>query len=513
MRVRMRVLAPVVVVACVIGGLVLGGCLGGGDSDSDDGGAGTSAAGTGDGPSGTLVASWDAAPENWAPGTDNIDGFMRIPYETLIQRTPESPTEFEPMLATDWELTDDSMTLELRDDVVFHDGTPFNAEAVKTNIEYVQDQGGPFSPYIESIEEVEVIDDNTVELHLSEPDPALEASLASRAGLMGSPAAIEDGSIEQAPVGTGPWQYSEADSDPGTRWVFDYFPDYYDPSQAKVERIELVATDDPAARFAAIRTGEVDIGEHDAAQIAQAEGAGLSTETVPGTHIALFMQDRGPGGQLEDVETRRGVCSGIDTQEFGQVGGEGARVMMTQRFGEGDYGHNPEIEGWDLDPDQAKAAEDADLAIGIFDAVASDAEAIAGQLEEQGISLDVELVPANDYFANWYKNWEVGIGDNTEVHPYQWYKTWFAADAPNNASGVESKELKAAADEAIAAGSSPEAEELWQEVMKIIDDEALVCLHQDFNFAAAWNSDRVSNVVLYPYMIGFVDYRQIEVTE
>jgi len=216
---------------------------------------------------------------------------------------------------------------------------------------------------------------------------------------------------------------------------------------------------------------------------------------------------------LEDLETREGVCSALDPDTFALVGGEGQRTMKTQRYLESEYGYNPEVTGWTLDEEVAAQASGIKLDVGVFDGVAENGEALAGQLEEQGISLDVDIVPAARYFADWYRSWTIGMGDNTEPHPYQWYKTWFAADAPNNTSGVESEELRAAADAAIAAGSSPEAEALWQEVVRIVNDEALVCLHQDFNFVAAWNPDTVQNVKVIPYMISWVDYRKIEVVE
>lgn len=466
----------------------------------------------GGGHSGTLTAAWDAAPESWEPGADNIDGMMRVPYETLIRRG-DAAGEFEPVLATSWEVTDESVTLELRDDVTFHDGTAFNAEAVKVNLEYVQEQGGPFSGYLSSIEAINVVDDYTVELALSRPDPAIEISLASRAGFMASPAAIEDQSIVEAPVGTGPWAFNADDSTAGSTWVFDAYDDYYDPDGFKVARIELVGMSDTAARFAALQTGEVDIAEHPAGEVAQAEAAGLTTELVPGTHIGVLMIDRGPGGKLEDLETRRAVCSAVDNEAYGLVGGEGARTMVDQRFGEGDYGYNPDIVGYDLDEELAGTAAGLDLTIGIFDGAAEDATALAGEYAKHGINLDVQIVPAAKYFADWYKDWDIGLGDNTELHPYLWYATWFAADAPNNVSGVESPELKAAADAAMAAGTTPEAEPLWQEVMRIIDEEALICTQFDFNFVAAWDPDRVKNVELTTFQIADVDYRKIEVVD
>ena len=75
-------------------------------------------------------------------------------YDTLLVLSPEG--ELEPNMATEWSYNEDNtvLTLTLQDGITFTDGEPFNAEAVKANVEYLRDGGGPFSSYVASVENV-----------------------------------------------------------------------------------------------------------------------------------------------------------------------------------------------------------------------------------------------------------------------------------------------------------------------------------------------------------------------
>ncbi|MCL0069394.1 glutathione ABC transporter substrate-binding protein [Dehalococcoidia bacterium] len=122
----------------------------------------------------------------------------------------------DPSLAKSWEVSPDGLvwTLELRQDVKFHDGTPFNAEAVKFNLDRFldPDNAAPFRFLIERITEVEVAGDYTVKLHLDEPFAPLVAHLSHSFIGMLSPTAVKalpEGEVVEYPVGTGPFKMYE----------------------------------------------------------------------------------------------------------------------------------------------------------------------------------------------------------------------------------------------------------------------------------------------------------------
>lgn len=135
-------------------------------------------------------------------------------YDCLVALDPESQ-EFVPWLAESWEVSDDGLTytFHLRDDVTFHDGTPFNAEAAKFNFDRTHD---PATNSIASVPRAsfgsaEVIDEHTLQINLLEPVAAF-LDYVSYAYRMASPAAVAEWGNDdfgRHPVGTGPFKFVE----------------------------------------------------------------------------------------------------------------------------------------------------------------------------------------------------------------------------------------------------------------------------------------------------------------
>lgn len=498
------------VAVCVLA-LGVGAC-----SSDDEGGGSTATTSTGatkstSEHSGTLKVPIGDYPATWAPGTDA--GETRIPYETLVTRAPTDPADILPELATEWEQTDEALTLTLREGVKFHDGEPFNAEAVKANIEFVEKEAGPYSAAYTTVESVEAVDEHTVKLNLSKPSPALLTSLTERGGMMASPKALADGTVKEMPVGTGPWKFDEQASTPGSRAEFASFEDYWDPSAYSLQTIELISVGEDA-RFAALQAGEVDYIDFD--DIKQAEQSGFEVSRFTAGHGVMLFLDRAPGGKVGDVEVRRAMCQAVRGEAV-LAGAQSLGTALPQRFAEGTYGYSPDAKGYPYAPDEARAVlegKDLDLSLAVYEGTRPFGEAVAGELGEAGLDLKIQQVSEAEYHGDWAAGkWPVGVGENSEQHPFTYYTTWFAADAPNNPSGWEPPELKAAADKAIAAGSSPEAKELWQEVMRIISDQALVCMHLDLESSVAWNSEAIQGLEPYDYEVGWVNFKDIKAVE
>ncbi|HEX6988935.1 MAG TPA: ABC transporter substrate-binding protein, partial [Bacillota bacterium] len=113
--------------------------------------------------------------------TTTVQNMVDYVVETLVDIDQEGA--IQPGLAESWEVAPDglSITLNLRQGVTFHDGTPFNAEAVKFSLERVLDPEVtvPIRSAYTVIEEVEVVDEHTVRLHLSQPSPALLSAMSA----------------------------------------------------------------------------------------------------------------------------------------------------------------------------------------------------------------------------------------------------------------------------------------------------------------------------------------------
>lgn len=245
---------------------------------------------------GTLVyATGDAEPTCLDPhvGGNYPQGLISTQYlEPLVGRDEDG--QVTPWLATDWSTSDDGLTWELtlRDDVSFSDGTPFDAEAVKANIEHLQDPDTASSTgylAVEQVESVEAVDDTHVRLNLSTPKSALLEGLSQQWTAMEAPSGLERGQEEncQAPIGTGPFVVDSWT--PQDRVVLSRNDDYVSTNPqadhdgpAHVEEVEWRFVPDAATRQAALASGEVDVIDNPLpSDIAAAESQGLSHLDAP----------------------------------------------------------------------------------------------------------------------------------------------------------------------------------------------------------------------------------------
>ncbi|HET7627037.1 MAG TPA: ABC transporter substrate-binding protein [Bacillales bacterium] len=164
----------------------------------------------------TLVIGLDDDPPQLDPhkSTAAVDRqvFQSL-YNTLVDL--DENLEFVPELAKSWEITNGGKTyvFNLQEGVKFHDGTPFNAEAVKFNFERMLDPklGSPRKSEINLVEAVKVVDEYKIEIDLKQPYSPFLAVLSDRAGMMVSPTAVKEKGkdFSNAPVGTGPYKFVE----------------------------------------------------------------------------------------------------------------------------------------------------------------------------------------------------------------------------------------------------------------------------------------------------------------
>ncbi len=191
-------------------------------------------------PPGVLVIGQVAEPKSLDPQADTAVNDFRILgnlYDGLV-RYKSGTLEVEPALAESWEISDDgkTYTFHLRHGVKFHDGTPFNAEAVKFNFDRMLVEDSPYHDtgpfplafFFSAIEKTEVVDEYTVRFHLKEPYSPLLANLAYPPGMIVSPAGVKKYGKDfgRHPVGTGPFKFEEWDAN--RKVVLTANPDYWD---------------------------------------------------------------------------------------------------------------------------------------------------------------------------------------------------------------------------------------------------------------------------------------------
>jgi len=156
----------------------------------------------------------------------NTDVMILYPLYDTLTRMDQATMEPLPGLARSWEFVDPTtLRFELETGVTFQDGTPFDAAAVEFSIERHRDLS--IYPELVNVEDVVVVDDDTVDFELSAPDASLINVLSERAGMIVSPTAVEEygDDFGSHPVGTGPYVIDDYRS--GDRLVLKRFDDYW----------------------------------------------------------------------------------------------------------------------------------------------------------------------------------------------------------------------------------------------------------------------------------------------
>jgi len=238
--------------------------------------------------------------------------------DKLFDVTPD--LKIVPQLATSYEWAGDnrSVVLKLRSGVKFHDGEPFNAEAVKFNIErHLTTQGSFRKSEIGDIKSVDVVNDTTVRLNLGQPLVPLLAALTDRAGMMISPKAARElgDRFGTRPVCAGPFKFVERVAQ--GKIVLQRFTDYWDKANIHLDRVEFVPITDSTARLASLRSGDLQIIERvSPTDLAQIRGdSKLKVVGVPelGFQVIRLNVANGPKSKaLADVRVRQAIDLAID---------------------------------------------------------------------------------------------------------------------------------------------------------------------------------------------------------
>jgi peptide/nickel transport system substrate-binding protein len=153
-----------------------------------------------------------------------------------------------------------TVTIKLRSGVKFNDGTAMDAEAVKFSLDRHRTlKGSNRASELAPVDAVEVVDPLTVRLRLKAPFSPLLAQLTDRAGMPVSPAAAKKlgDNFGTAPVCVGPWQFAERV--PQDKIVVEKSPHYFDPSQAKFDKVIFRIIPDDNVRLANLRSGDIDV--------------------------------------------------------------------------------------------------------------------------------------------------------------------------------------------------------------------------------------------------------------
>lgn len=333
--------------------LALTACSGGGPSEGGD----SSGATAGD----SLTIGENSYPTSWditgvTTGHDVL--YFGAVYDTLLRIDGDG--NLVPGLATVWEYDDarTTLTLTLREDVAFTDGTEFNADAVVANIENFQASSTADLSQAQYVTGVEAVDPTHVAISLSTPDPGLVTWLSGSLGFMASPAHFDSPDVAIVPVGTGPYTLDTSATVTGSTYVFQKNPNYWDDSQRLYDTLTINFYETPTALLNAIQGKQVNAATFsDFSSLSQVEAADytVNTSQLDWSGMIIYDRDGAVDSPLGDVRVRQAINYAIDRQGILDTIILGHGTTTSSPFGASTAGFDESLDSYyPYDPAKAK---------------------------------------------------------------------------------------------------------------------------------------------------------------
>ena len=418
---------------------------------------------------------------------------MQPVYETLFRNVDG---DIQPYLATGYEADPDAMTytIHLRDDVTFHDGSKFNAEVVKWNLEYYRDTASRGMYYLANLDNVEVVDEYTVKLNLTSWDITIIPSLTIYPGNMTSKEAWEkngqDYLNETKPIGTGPyelesWEYN-------VNKVFVRNENYWG-GEPNFDKVEIKMINDDLVVTAALKTGEIDMVMNGSPSLyGQIDYDVQMREFVAFDQLQnIVFSATNPDSPFSDLRVRQAVCYALDTAAFNEAFQYGAGTVTNQFGVPGDRFYNDSLTGlynYDLEKAKSLMAE-AGYADGFtcplyYVGIPTQTD-VAAAIQDALLPLNItlELHGGTVEYAEWMWYFDEGIlvhmmGLPVDLAPQFVSNFKIGATGFGQNAIIHTEELDAIIDGAVAARTLEEEGAGFQEANKVIIED--MCLWYPF---------------------------------
>lgn len=327
-------------------------------------------------------------------------------YDALVELSGNMD-EIRPALATSWEQIDDqTWQFTLREGVTFHNGEPFNAEAVRYSIERLLDPNEVrLNSSFQLLEPVEIVDDFTIILRTKFPDPIFLPRISS---LHIVPpvytASVSEEEFGRSPIGTGPYKMVEWRR--GEELVLEAFDDYW-AGRPSVDRLVYRPIPEGSTRLAELRAGTVDIivgVNYDEIPSIDAD-PNLRVEANTGRRTVFLHMDRLAGAEpLQDPRVRQAMSYAIDRQLLIDAILNGYGTPLATIFRPDMFGFNADLTPYPYDPERAMELlaeagypDGFDIRMLTSDTIINKGlevtEALAAMLTDVGIR--VELIPVS----------------------------------------------------------------------------------------------------------------------
>ena len=297
---------------------------------------------------GTLTIAQAQDPNNWDPIATFLIAWGAVAsniFDGLVIR--DEQLNLKPGLATSWEQLDNGLRLrfKLREGVAFHNGEPFNAEAVKFTIERLlgpEGAKGPQQSNYTSIGAVEIIDPYTVDIVLKRPDPVMLTKLAGYGAMIIPPKYIAEKTSQgfaAAPVGTGPFKVTSYENK--VQLTLEANPAHWGGAP-KLDKIVYKFIVEPNTQVAELQAGRVDIASQVpialTSTIANSANLALISITGPTVTVLRFNTRNGP---TTDAKVRKAMIMAVDRDQIVKQILQGHAKPVTSFQSTLSFGHDP----------------------------------------------------------------------------------------------------------------------------------------------------------------------------
>lgn len=432
----------------------------------------------------------------WNSTDGNTLHILSTMFEGLL--TLDADGEVLPVLATDYKLSEDatSLTFHLRKGVLFHDSTPFDAQVVKNNLDYVRNKehGMARASFFGFIKEITVVDPYTVTVTANEPDSAMVAYMAHPSATFKSQKELQKKlddpkyNLDRNPVGTGPYQFEEWKN--GQYVKVTVFGNYWNNEKtAKLSSIFFKPVTEASTRVNMLKAGEVDIVTSLPTLDARSMGKDPTVDVYSGPSLnMLYVGMNTKLDKYQDKKVRQAMNYAINKEQLINQVADGFGTVADSPLSPLVKGYAKQ-QGYDYDVDKAKVLlKEAGYPNGFtatlwtrnsteFVAIA---ENIKIQLQNVGIKVDVQAYESGTLFE------KLDAGEGTDLYIGRWgtgtaEADWglrpnFASDRVppnyNNSGFYMNKQVDQLLNDALKATDSHVAHQKYDEAQKVIMDEA-----------------------------------------
>jgi len=401
-------------------------------------------------------------------------------YEPLLRL--DADMNVIPNLAESWAWSEDGKTLALtlRDNVKFHDGTPMTSADVKFSFERILNEatGAASRSFFTAIESIDTPDDYTVVFNLAAPNAALLAAVTNPNSAILSKAWLEGGADPAVDTnGTGPFKLKSWE--PDNLMVLEANPDYWQAGLPYLAGIELRTIPDETSILAALRAGEVDwaiINDPRVGVTAATADLTLMRSPALAYHVLQLNATR---PQFQDERVRLAISCAIDRQQ----------VLDTASLGEGEVtapatplnyrAPLDELTCYTKDVERAQQLlADAGVSDVKFTMIAAadepptalaEAQNIQAQLEEIGVTAEIETLELGVYVDRWLKgdfDAAIALNGGNPDPDNMFYRYWHSTGNLNKVAGYSSPAIDALLDDARSTVDVAKRKELYLEIQK-----------------------------------------------